>query len=97
MNAGQLKVDFGGLDAAAADIRASAAQVQGRLDQLESELAPLRSDWTGSASASYQQAKPKCDAAMADMNLLLADIGNAVSPPNSDYQATENQNQARWS
>ena len=57
MNAGQLKVNFGGLDAAAADIQSSANQIEGRLDQLESELAPLRSDWTGAASESYQQAK----------------------------------------
>ena len=65
MNAGELKVNFGGLDAAAADIQASANQIEGRLDALESELAPLRSDWTGSASSSYQQAKAKFDAAPA--------------------------------
>jgi WXG100 family type VII secretion target len=96
MNAGELKVNFGGLDAAAADIQASANQIEGRLDQLEQELSPLRSDWTGAASASYQQAKAKWDAAIRDMKLLLADVGTAVNTSNSDYQATENANQSRW-
>jgi early secretory antigenic target protein ESAT-6 len=96
MNAGQLKVNFGGRDAAAADIQSSANQIEGRLDQLESELAPLRSDWTGAASESYQQAKAKWDAAMRDMKALLADVGMAVTQSNSDYQSTENANQARW-
>jgi len=96
MNAGELKVNFGSLDAAAADITASANQIEGRLDSLESELAPLRSDWTGSASSAYQQAKAKWDQGMTDMKLLLAEIGGAVSTSNSDYQATENQNQSRW-
>ena len=96
MNAGQLKVNFGGLDAAAGDIQASANQIEGRIDQLESELAPLRSDWTGSASSAYQQAKAKWDSGMADMKALLAEIGTAVSASNGDYQSTENSNTARW-
>jgi 6 kDa early secretory antigenic target len=95
-SAGELKVNFGSLDAAAADIMAQANQIEGRLDALESELAPLRSDWTGAAAASYQQSKAKWDAAMADMKALLAEIGGAVSRSNSDYQATESQNTSRW-
>ncbi len=96
MNAGELKVTFGSLEAAAADISTSANQIEGRIDALESELAPLRSDWTGSASSSYQQAKTKWDAAMADMKLLLAEIGTAVQSSNSEYQATESANASRW-
>lgn len=96
MNAGNLKVNFGGLEAAAADIQSSASQVEARIDQLESELAPLRSDWTGSASESYQAAKAKWDQGMSDIKLLLADIGRGVQTSNSDYQAAENANQSRW-
>ncbi|MEO5653837.1 MAG: WXG100 family type VII secretion target [Marmoricola sp.] len=96
MNAGELKVSFGSLEAAAADIRTSANQIEGRIDGLESELAPLRSDWTGAASASYQQSKTKWDSAMADMKLLLTEIGTAVQSSNTEYQATENANTSRW-
>jgi early secretory antigenic target protein ESAT-6 len=96
MNAGELKVNFGGLDNAAADIMGSANQIEGRIDQLESELAPLRADWTGSASESYQAAKTKWDAGMADMKALLAEIGQAVTSSNGDYQSTESANASRW-
>lgn len=96
MNAGELKVNFGGLDTAAADIMGSANQIEGRLDTLESELAPLRADWTGEAAESYQAAKAKWDSGMADMKQLLADIGNAVTQSNSDYKSTESANASRW-
>lgn len=96
MNNGRLAVNFGGLDRGHGDITASASKIEGRLDQLESELGPLRADWTGAASDSYQQAKAKWDAAMADIRALLVDIGNQVATSNSDYQATENRNTARF-
>lgn len=96
MSGGELKVNFGGLEAAAGDIQNSANQIQGRLDELGSQLAPLRADWTGAASEAYQQAKTKWDSAMADMRNLLAEIGSQVSSSNSDYQATENRNASRW-
>ena len=93
---GELKVNFGGLDTAAADIQSGAGQIESRLDRLESDLAPLRSDWTGAASESYQVAKQKWTQAMTDMRMLLAEIGTSVSTSNSDYQQTEHSNQARW-
>src|SRR5687768_6776845 len=96
MNNGKLAVDFGGLERGHGDITSGASKIEGRLDQLESELAPLRADWTGAASDSYQQAKAKWDAAMADIRLLLVDIGNQVATSNSDYQSTENRNTARF-
>lgn len=96
MNAGQLKVNFGGLDVAAADITSGANALEARLAQLESELAPLRADWTGAASESYQVAQAKWNAAINDMKLLLADIGKAVSLSNTDYQTAESRNASRW-
>jgi len=94
--AGNLKVDFGALEAAAADIMAGANQIESRLGQLESELAPLRADWTGAASESYQGAKAQWDSAIGDMKQLLADIGRAVTQSNADYQSTESRNAGRW-
>ena len=91
-----LRVNHAGLDQAATDLGTTVKNIDDRLNRLESELAPLRSDWTGAASLSYQQAKAKWDQGMADMKALLAEIGTAVSTSNSDYQSTENQNQSRW-
>ena len=49
MNLDGLRVDHAGLDAAADDLRRTVNDIDGRLNRLEQELAPLRSDWTGTA------------------------------------------------
>lgn len=91
-----MKVNFGALDTASADIQNSANQVQGRLDQLDRELAPLRSDWTGSASEAYQVAKAQWTQAMVEMQQVLAQIGTAVGTSNQNYQSAERANTSRW-
>ncbi|MBC7630361.1 WXG100 family type VII secretion target [Aeromicrobium sp.] len=96
MNAGELKVNFGGLETAASDIQGSANQIEARVDELESQLSNLRANWTGSASESYQVSKAKWDAAIRDMKLLLTEIGTAVQQSNGDYRATEASNTSRW-
>ena len=54
-----LRVNHAGLDTAAEDLGRTVKQIDDRLNRLESELAPLRSDWTGSAQQAYQTAKAK--------------------------------------
>lgn len=96
MNAGELKVNFGALETAAADIQSSAGQIQSRLDQLDRELAPLRADWTGAASESYQVAKAQWSRAITEMQQMLQQLGVAVNQSNQEYQSAERANQGRW-
>ncbi len=91
-----LKVEFGALDTAAADIGTRANQIEARLNQLDADLAPLRADWTGEASAAYQGAKATWTRAIADMRQVLAQLGSAVSASNADYRAGEKLNASRW-
>ncbi|MBT0994260.1 WXG100 family type VII secretion target [Cellulomonas sp. DKR-3] len=91
-----LKVNFGGLSTAAADIQAGASQIEGRLNDMDQSLQPLRANWSGEASTSYEAARAKWTSAITDMKALLAEIGTAVSTSNEDYQATERANAARW-
>ncbi|MGF1662898.1 MAG: WXG100 family type VII secretion target [Kineosporiaceae bacterium] len=93
---GEMRVNFGALETTAADIQGSAGRIRGRLDQLDSELAPLRSDWTGAASEAYQVAKAEWTKAITDMQQVLTQLGAAVSASNTEYQATERANQSRW-
>jgi WXG100 family type VII secretion target len=92
----ELKVNFGGLQAASADINASADKLAARLDQLDSDLAPLRADWSGEAAGAYEAAKAKWSAAITDMRALLAQVGQAVATSGSDYQSTERSNASMW-
>jgi WXG100 family type VII secretion target len=91
-----LKVNFSALATASADITAGANQIESRLADMDASLQPLRANWTGEASASYEQAKATWTAAITDMKALLADIGRAVDASGQDYQATERANAARW-
>lgn len=96
MNTGNLRVQFGSLEAASADISGSANKLESRIDTLESELAPMRASWEGDAQQAYIQCKSKWDQGMRDIKQLLAEIGTAVTQSNSDYQATERANAGRW-
>lgn len=96
MPQGDMNIDFGALDTTAGDITGAASGIQGRLDQLDSDLAPLRADWTGSASDAYQTAKAQWTAAMTDIHALLAQVPGMVSQSNSDYQTAEGANASRW-
>jgi WXG100 family type VII secretion target len=84
-----LRVNHAQLDAAVQDIAATVKAIDGRLDQLEAELAPLKSDWVGSAQQAYAVAKSKWDGAIADLNQVLAEAGVAVSQANTEYAAAD--------
>lgn len=91
-----LKVDFGALSTASADISTGANKIQSQLDQMDSSLQPLRADWSGSASEAYQSAKSQWTQAINDMKQLLAEIGSAVSNSHDEYHAGEQKNTGRW-
>ena len=52
-----LKVNFGGLSTAAADIQTGASRIESRLGDMDQALQPLRADWSGEASTSYEAAR----------------------------------------
>jgi len=91
-----LKVNFGGLATAAADIQTGANRIQSRLDQMDQSLQPLRANWSGEASSSYEAARAAWTTAITDMKALLAQVGQAVATSGEDYQTTERSNAARW-
>lgn len=91
-----LKVDFGALDAAAADITAGAGRIEARLTQMDQDLAPLRADWTGAAAEAYQGAKAAWTEAIAQMRQVLTQLGGAVQESNAEYLAGERLNTGRW-
>ncbi len=90
------KVNFGGLQTAAADIGSGAGKLEQRLADMDASLRPLKADWSGEAASSYEAAKAKWTAAITDMKALLAEIGTAVSSSGEDYQSSEQRNTRRW-
>ena len=62
-----LRVNHAGLDTAAQDLYTAVKDIDDRMNRLESELAPLKSDWTGNAQTAYHTAKAKWDTAIQEM------------------------------
>ncbi|GAB2870708.1 WXG100 family type VII secretion target [Nocardioides pacificus] len=96
MNTGGLNVNHGALDNASQNLIAAARSIEARLNTLEDELRPLRSDWTGSAKIAYDSAKKKWDSAISEMILLLSDTGSMVQTSNDEYRAADQRGANRF-
>jgi 6 kDa early secretory antigenic target len=96
MNLDGLRVDHAGLDAAAEDLRRTVNEIDVRLNRLEQELAPLRSDWAGNAQQAYVAAKARWDGAIQEMRDLLDQTGRSVLQSNAEYRAADQRGAASF-
>lgn len=96
MNLDGLRVNHAGLDTAADDMATTVKQIDDRLNRLEQELAPLRSDWAGSAQQAYTSAKAKWDGAIQEMRNLLAQTSQTVQQSNAEYRAADQRGAASF-
>lgn len=91
-----LRVNHAGLDTVADDLGQAVKRIDDRLNRLESELAPLRSDWAGSAQQAYTTAKAKWDDAMQEMKGLLQETSTTVVRSNAEYRAADQRGAASF-
>lgn len=96
MNLDGLRVNHAGLDTAAEDMYRTVKDIDDRLNRLEQELAPLRSDWAGSAQTAYTQAKAKWDWAIKEMRDLLDETSKTVYQSNAEYKAADQRGAASF-
>ncbi len=74
-----LSYDFGEIECAVRqEIHTTAARFNAALDELKSQIAPLRELWTREAAAAYQGEQLKWHQAASALNEMLVDLGNAV-------------------
>lgn len=92
----EVRVDFGALGSGAAGILSTYRALQGTLENLESQLSPMVSTWTGDAREAYFMQKKKWDDASASMAAILQQMGQAVDQAHTNYQAAENSNKSLW-
>ena len=93
---GEIKVNFGGLQAGSDQINASAKKIDSTLEDLKGDLAPLRAKWTGDAATNYDMHQKQWDDAAKDLQSVLASIATALSVANQDYMDGERNNANRW-
>jgi len=92
----EIKVTFGALATAQADVSGTASRITQQLDELRRFLAPMVATWQGAAAQDYQLRQKQWDTAAADLTAVLAQIGVAVGAANDGYQRAESLNAARW-
>ncbi|CAA9372269.1 MAG: protein of unknown function DUF909 [uncultured Nocardioides sp.] len=91
-----IQVQHGKLEMGAADVMQAAKDIENRLDQLESDLNPLSSDWSGNAKLAYRDAKAKWDQAMTEMITLLQQASQGVDSSNAEYRAADQRGAGRF-
>ena len=92
----QIRINHAALHQAAQDIRTTMSQIESRLDSLEHELAPLRSEWDGSQQGAYHLAKRKWDNAIDQMKLLLNDTQRAVEQSSLEFGQADARGAAKF-
>ena len=84
-----LKVVHGGLDRAADDLMSVVGRIDARFQQLEQDVAPLRTSWVGDAQEAYWAAKRRWDGAIREMRDLLQRTSQQVTESNASYRAAD--------
>jgi early secretory antigenic target protein ESAT-6 len=84
-----LVVNHGGLNEVTDHLYKMVKDIDDRMNNLERDLGPLQSEWSGNAQQAYNTAKTKWDTAIAEMMQLLNDTGVTVGQSNTDYHAAD--------
>ena len=96
MNLDGIRVNHAALDQAAQDMYQTVKDIDDRMNRLESELAPLKSDWHGNAQQAYTTAKAKWDWAIQEMRDLLDESHQTVYQSNAEYKAADKRGAAAF-
>jgi WXG100 family type VII secretion target len=80
-----------------ADFQRTYASLADVIDQLESQLAANLSEWTGAAQQAFYEAHLTWNAAMANMQSALGQIGSSIGVASENYQSAEQTIVSRWS
>ena len=93
---GEIHVQFESLAAGEQGIRSNYAKLTATLEQLESDLQPMISSWSGAAQEAYLVCKKQWDDASVALAQVLNNIRTAVGQAHENYTAAENAARANW-
>ena len=78
------------------EIHATSARLNGALDQLRAEIAPLQHVWTREAAEAYHVEQQRWEQAATALNDILVSLGNAVRDGADDVAATDRSAASAW-
>ena len=91
-----LKVDFGKMDELVNSIARANGSIHDALARLESQVATLKSIWTGDATLAYDRAQTAWTADLSVLNRVLGDIRTMTDEANQRYSDTEREVGNLW-
>jgi WXG100 family type VII secretion target len=78
------------------EIHTTAARVNAALQELKSQVAPLRELWTREAATAYGVEQLRWHQAASALNEILVDLGNAVRDGAEDVEAADHRAAGVW-
>jgi WXG100 family type VII secretion target len=78
------------------DIHATSARLNGVLDDLRAQIAPLQQVWTREAAEAYRVEQMRWEQATAALNEILFNLGNAVRDGSDEVAATDRSAANAW-
>jgi early secretory antigenic target protein ESAT-6 len=90
------RVMFGALEQGQADFQQTYSSLQGEIENLQAQLQSNLGEWVGSAQQAYHEAQAVWNAAMANMQSVLQQLGAVIGTANENYQQAEAVNTSRW-
>ncbi len=90
------RVVFSAMEQGEADFKQTYSSLVNEVSSLETQLQGNLSEWVGSAQQAYHEAQAQWNAAMADMQQVLSQLGVVIGAANTNYQAAETANASLW-
>jgi len=78
------------------DIHTTSARLNGALDELRTQIAPLQQVWTREAAEAYRVEQTRWEQAVAALNEILINLGNAVRDGSDEVAATDRSAANAW-
>ncbi|WP_326547839.1 WXG100 family type VII secretion target [Mycolicibacterium sp. ND9-15] len=78
------------------EIHATSTRLNGALEELRAQIAPLQEAWTRQAADAYRLEQARWEQAAAALNEILFSLGNAVRDGADDVAATDRSAASAW-
>lgn len=92
----RITVNFDHLEGLVGRLGSNTDEIEWILQDLDSQLGQLRSEWSGDASDAHTRAHDEWAKDLAAMNAILRDLSVAISEANGTYRDAESRAAKVW-
>ncbi|HSV66261.1 MAG TPA: WXG100 family type VII secretion target [Mycobacteriales bacterium] len=91
-----VRVSFDALSVGHSEVVAVFKSLTDTLEQLNRDLQPMVSSWTGAAQTAYHEKQSQWNSAADNLATILSQIGTSVRDSHDNYTAAESHNKSLW-